>query len=397
MPLSGRNFLRTIRGWLLVLLLAWLPACCLAKAGDDPRLIVEALRCKGNVTTSCRSILDYVYLSPGDRLNEKEIQNAELRLSWLRNFSSVDIYLEKGSERGKVVVVVEVSERSALQREAALATGRLGATWTQMVAGRATDYDLFGAGKILDLQLQARIPISGPEMQSVQARLQYADPHLFDSQRYFLSAGVSRQDAHYNFPNGDSYEADVTATDVQVGRRVGDFNYVVVGVQYRPVSDVVCHIEQSNGTFQTFTFTRHATLLAGFGRNTLDDPNFPTSGTLLQLYFSGPPDCSDHLTFAFQKTWTIGAESFLTVGGQPGEFPVRYERRLPQSGQFRDIRRGRWYVGAGLINVQYGITEKGGSVRQFGLRAGIRFETSVLGIVDLSIFGTTNRRTGVLQ
>ena len=388
--------MRAVYGWLLVLL-ACLPACCLGKVGDDPRLIVEALRCKGNVTTSCRSILDYVYLSPGDRLNEKEIQNAELRLSWLRNFNFVDIYLEKGSERGKVVVVVEVSEANALQREATLATGRLAATWTQVVAARATDYNLFGAGRILDLQLQARIPISGPEMQSVQARLQYVDPHLFDSQRYFLSAGLSRQDTHYDFPNGDSYEADITAAQVEVGRRLGAFNYLVLGVQYRPVSAVVCHIQQGNGTLETFTFTRRATPLAGFGRNTLDDPYFPTHGTLLQLYFSGPPDCSDHLSFAIQKTWTVGEGSFVSIGGQPGEFPVRYERRLPQTGLFRDIRRGRWYLGASLVNVEYGIAEKGGSIRQLGLRAGIRFETSRLGIVELSIFGTTDRRTGVIR
>lgn len=382
-------------GWLLVLL-AWLPAC-VAKASDDPRLIVEALRCKGNVTTSCRSILDYVYLSPGDRLNEKEIQNAELRLSWLRNFSSVDIYLEKGSERGKVIVVVEVAETNALQREATLATGRLAATWIQVLAGRATENNLFGSGRILDLQLQARIPISGPDLHSVQARLQYVDPHLFDSQRYFLSAGLSHQDAHYDFPNGDSYKADITATDVEVGRRLGAFNYLALGVQYRPVSDVVCHIQESNGSVQTFAFTRHTTLLAGFGRNTQDDPFFPTHGTLLQVFFSGPPDCSDHFSFAFQKTWTLGPESFLTIGGQAGEFPVRYERRLPQAGLLRDIRRGRWYVGAGSINVQYGIAEKGGSVRQLGLRAGVRLETSALGIVDLSVFATTDRRTGVIQ
>src|SRR5258707_10055422 len=73
----------------LILLLASLPAHAMAAAGDSQHLTVEALRCRGNINTSCRFILGSVYLTAGDRLNEEELRNAQLRLSWLRNFNSV--------------------------------------------------------------------------------------------------------------------------------------------------------------------------------------------------------------------------------------------------------------------------------------------------------------------
>jgi outer membrane protein assembly factor BamA len=358
-------------------------------AGDNQHLIVEALRCRGNINTSCRFILGSVYLTAGDRLNEEELRNAQLRLSWLRNFKSVEIHLEKGSERGKVVVVVEVSEANPIAREASIATERLGRSWTQEVAGRATDYDLFGSGKILDLQASARLPISGPELENVLARLQYVDPHLFDSQRYFMSAGLSRQHSHFVFNNGDSYDASTVATDISLGRRLFNFSYLMLGYQYRPVTEITCHVSPRGNS----RFDRHGTVLASLGRNTLDDPDFPTQGSLLQLYFSGPPDCSDHLSFQFERIFRLGQTGFLEIRDQAGDFELRYSHALRQTAWFRNIQRGRWYLEPGLRNVEYGIAQKGGTVRQFALRAGLRFESRSLGIVDLSVYATTDRRT----
>jgi hypothetical protein len=386
--------MKAVWAWILVLL-ASLPIHAVSSTGDDQHLIVEALRCRGNVNTSCRFILGSVYLMPGDRLNEDKIQDAKLRLSGSRNFKSVDIHLEKGSERGKVVVIVEVSEANPISHAVATATERLGGSWTQLVTSRVTDYNSFGAGKIIDAQVSARMPISGPELENVLARLQYVDPHLFDSQRYFMSAGVSSQHSHFEFDNGDSYEASNTGADLSFGRRLLSFSYVTVGYQYRPVADVVCHVMLSNGSVQTSTFNRRGTFLVSAGRNTLDDPDFPTQGSLAQLYFSGPPDCSDHLSFGYDEIRRLGAEGFLELRAQAGDSGIRYSHVLEPSGLFRGIRRGRWYLEPGLRNVEYGIAQRGGgAVRQFAVRAGLRIESETLGIVDLSVYVTTDRRTG---
>ena len=379
--------------------LAWLPAHAMAKTGDEPResaddqhLIVEALRCRGNINTSCRFILGSVYLAPGDHLNEEELRNAQLRLSWLRNFKSVDIHLEKGSERGKVVVVVEVSESNPLATEVSIATERLAGSWTQVAAGRASDYDLFGAGKILDMQVSARQPFSGPEFRNLLARVQYVDPHLLDSQRYFLAAGVSRQETHFQFANGDSYDASIVGADITLGRRLFDFAYLTLGYQYRPISQVTCDIRGIRAP--TSLFDRHGTVLASLGRNTQDDPDFPTQGWLAQAYFSGPPDCSDHLSFQFDRVFRWGANGFMEIRAQAGDVGVRYLHTLRPEGLFSAVQRGRWYIEPGLRNVEYGISQKGGALRQFAFRAGVRFASPHLGIVDLSVYATTDRRTG---
>ena len=386
--------MKAVCAW-LVLLFAWLPAHATSMTGDDQHLIVEALRCQGNVNTSCRFILGSVYLAPGDRLNEEELRNAQLRLSWLRNFKSVDIHLEKGSERGKVVVVVEVSEANPITSEASIATERLAGSWTQVIAGRATDYDLFGAGKILDMQASTRRPISGPELENVLARLQYVDPHLFDSQRYFLAAGLFREHSHFEFVNGDSYEASITAADISLGRRFFSFAYLTLGYQYRPVAEVMCHLRLSDGSLQISRFDRRGTLVGGLGHNSLDDPDFPTQGWLAQEYYSGPRDCSDHFAFQLDKVFPLGRGGFLEIRGQYGDVGIRYSHVLAPAGLFRDIKRGRWYVEPGVRNVEYGIAQKGGAVAQFALRAGLRLELEPFGIVDLSVQATTNRRTGV--
>lgn len=379
----------------LALLLMGLPVCATSRIAEDQHLVVEALRCQGNVNTSCRFILGSVYLAPGDRLNEDEIQNARLRLSSLRNFKSVDIHLEKGSERGKVIVVVEVAEALPIIGATSIATERLASSWTQVVAARATDYDLFGAGKILDAQATTRTPLSGPELENVLARLQYVDPHLFDAQRYYMSAGLFRQHTHYEFANGETYEASLTGADVTFGRRFFNFSYLTLGYQFRPTSEVTCRVSQGDGNFRTFRFDHRGTLLASAGTNTLDDPEFPTHGWVAQVYFSGLPDCSDHLAFQADKVFSLGKAGFLELRFQPGDFGVRYARTLAPEGLFRDIQRGRWYIEPGLRTVEYGIAQKGGAIRQFALRAGVRFEIATLGIVDLSIYATSDRLTRV--
>jgi outer membrane protein assembly factor BamA len=384
--------MRWVCAW-LALLLVWLPFPATAKTTDEPHLVVEALRCRGNVNTSCRFILGSVYLAPGDRLNEDEIQNARLRLSWLRNFKSVDIHLEKGSARGRVIVVVEVSEASPVTGEASVATERLADSWTQVVAARATDYNLFGTGKILDAQATTRIPLAGPELENFLARLQYVDPHLFDTQRYFMAAGLFRHYSHFEFENGDSYAASIAGADISLGRRLFSFSYLTLGYQFRPVADITCHIRQSNGSFQSFRFDRSGTVLASLGTNTQDDAVFPTQGLLAQLFFSGSRDCSDHLSFQADKVFRLDNANFLEIRGQSGELGIRYSRNLAPEGLFSGIQRGRWYVEPSLRNVEYGIAQKGGAIRQLALRLGVRFEIASLGVVDLSIYGTTDRRT----
>ena len=148
--------------WLL--LLAVLSAFPPARAAEEQPLTVEALQCRGNATTSCEFILGQLYLSAGDRVNEEEIENAKLRLSFLRNFSAVSIFLERGSERGKAVVVVEVTEANPRTYSAHFHAARFLNSTYQVSAADVTDYNLFGRGKILSFGATQVIPLDGPEV-----------------------------------------------------------------------------------------------------------------------------------------------------------------------------------------------------------------------------------------
>src|SRR5689334_17082738 len=104
----------------LALLPALASAALAAQPNGPPQLIVEDIQCRGNATTSCRFIRGYLYLHAGQAIDEHEIRDATLRLSWLLNFKSVDIHLEKGSKKGRVIVVIEVVEAKSITDAAAV-------------------------------------------------------------------------------------------------------------------------------------------------------------------------------------------------------------------------------------------------------------------------------------
>ncbi len=294
---------------LWVLTLALIPLSCPA-AAQSARLTVEDLRCKGNESTSCRFILGYLYLSAGDRVNEEEIQNAQLRLSWLRIFETVDIHLEKGSRKGNAIVVVEVKEASPITKVVSLGTEAHLSSVSQVLSANVSDYNLLGTGEILGLQVLERIPIAGPTQRENALRLSYLDPQLFDSKRFFLAAGLTQADLHYESENGDLSEARLFGADVSVGRRIADFSYFTAGFQYRPSVDVLTRLRQANGGFDTTIEASHAVVLLGYGWNS-SDPIFPTQGSQLRINLAkGLTDTHTDVAYYFRKTWRLGEDGF---------------------------------------------------------------------------------------
>jgi len=159
---------------------------------NDTALTIEDIVCTGNASTDCEFIRDHVFLSAGDLLNEDELQNAKIRLGVVPNFSTSEIRLKKGSERGKVIVEIEVHERSPLATETSFGTAFQNSSLSQRLAGKVSHQNLFGKGKRADFLVDSKIPIGSSEhrLQAFHSRLQYLDPHLFDSKKYFLSTGI---------------------------------------------------------------------------------------------------------------------------------------------------------------------------------------------------------------
>ena len=382
-----------------ILLLACMPLHCLAQQGDPEPLVIEDIQCRGNATTSCGFILGYLYLAAGDRVDEEEIQNARLRLTTLPDFRKVDIYLERGSVRGNARLIVEVVEADPVFAQFAL-----GAAWrltsiSQLGAARVGHQNVFGKGKLVDLTLVRRVPIDGPRQRAFEAAVRYADPHLFDSKKYFFQAVLGHVDGFNEDRYGSYIDIESTGVGVSLGRRFWDFSYLTIGYGYRLSIDFLSQRWQNDGTYETKDAPNLHGIDLVYGWNSEDDYYLPTRGSAFHIGFgwefgANAEDNSPHLQF--RKTWSVGEHNLLTlkIGGDPtterrqsfneGQFlAVQFARSIAGGS---DLKRGRWYLEPGLDGV--GFDTRGRAIYEIGLKAGIRLDTESFGLIDLYLFGS---------
>ncbi|MBF0301293.1 MAG: BamA/TamA family outer membrane protein [Oligoflexia bacterium] len=397
---------------LIVLIVALFPFYCMATNSTttsmDTILVIDDIQCSGNVSTACSFIASHLYLSSGEQINEEEIHNAKLRLSSLTNFKSVDIHLEKGTQRGRVIIVIEVIESSPITKEAVIGTSSNNSSLGQKVIGRIGNQNLFGTGKILDLELGGKIPLAGPKQRDFSSRLQYTDPNLLESKKYFGTTGVSYQNSFYTYKNGGSNDSRQFGLDLSLGRRLWDFSYLIIGYQHRPSSKTVEHYKNSNGTNEISTDSNKNVFLLNYGWNSEDDAYFPTKGSRFNIsnaWLSSQKYNSVYkFALAYRTTWKTENNSILTfkLGGTPGTeyrqtleedlgISLSYARLLSQN-SFGGIERGRWYIEPGLV--RFGHSSYDGYFIDPGLKVGIRFETEGFGVVDLYAIGSTEWRVG---
>jgi outer membrane protein assembly factor BamA len=374
--------------WLLLLLLAALGAFAQAQTPSDPPLIVESFECRGNVTTSCRFILGQLYLSEGDRLDEEEIQNAKLRLLWLRNFSSVSIYLEKGSQRGRARLVIEVVEASAVNKELTFGFFSQNGAIGHLAQGRWTEQNLFGNGKVLDFRASLITPLGGDEVSERSAQLSYIDPHLFDSKRYYFSTDLSFLDLDLDRENGDIIDIRQVAFSLNFGRRLWDFSYLTAGFQYRPVSDRFWSLRQDDGKFEDTVDTSNGSIILGYGWNSRDDQYFPTRGSSFQLTVVSERDRSDtDAGLSYSNTWTsAGGTTWIASFNFPDP-ATRIEIQRPFEPLW-DAKQARAFLQLGVGGV--GRNAGGGHILSGGFAAGVRFDSERFGVVMLYVLGQTS-------
>lgn len=124
------NATRSPQSWAVVLAAALLtcapgaaaepqPPAADAAAGDageladpfEPRYLIESIEVRGNERTDTQLILSYLDFEAGDLLEQEAVELSRFRLLALGYFKEVRMKLERGSERGRVKLVVEVEER----------------------------------------------------------------------------------------------------------------------------------------------------------------------------------------------------------------------------------------------------------------------------------------------
>jgi hypothetical protein len=371
-------------------------------ATDGDTLVIEDFACRGNVATSCNFILGHVYLAPGDVVDEEELGNARLRLTSLPSFHSVQIYLEKGSARGRVHVVIEVTEADPYVREWLTGSSFRFDGLSQLLAGRLTNQNLFGSGKLLDVTMLAFVPLDGRIRSEYAARVQYVDPHWLGSKRMYAIAGLSggRSDFETLDEQLLRQRVDNVGFDLALGRRIFDFSYVSLFYRYNALVDLEEMRRQPDGSIErsSGSFDSHAAGLS-YGWNSEDDPYFPTRGSRAALSWFWASTTHDMITDGgLRKTWTTGnGTSWLVqVADTPGteyrgtvdehfEWMAGIARPIAGS-DGGEVRRGRWYVQAGYDLA--GRNPRGQRVEEYGLKIGVRLETRSFGIVEFYVIGS---------
>jgi outer membrane protein assembly factor BamA len=381
-------------------LLSFLAPWALAQPGADP-LVVQDVICAGNEQMSCEFIRDHLYLRAGERLVEDEIRNAELRMSALRIFESVKIRLEKGAQRGAVIVVMEVEEADPFTKEWLFAASSREDSRRGVFAGRIAHQNLWGKGKIAEISALALVPADGDAYnEAYDFSLRYADPQLFGSKRYFATTSLGWRKRRYRDSYGNHGDLDTGRFDISVGRRVADFSYFTFGMTYRQEVDWTAGHWNSDGSFIVYQpdDTGSWAMRMIYGWSTEDDLHFPTQGTTFQIIAGGDYEPSEPIGrshLQFRKTWPMaGAYWTVKVGGDPspeyrssfGEsqlFALGYARPVATGDE---ILRGRWYVEPGFGVRSH--NSAGDTVFEYGLKAGFRADTRTFGLVDFYILAT---------
>ena len=390
---------------LICLAVALLPLQGLARdtsSDVESALKVQEIRCQGNQVTSCEFIRDHLYLRAGDPLDEDEVRNASLRLSALRNFERVDIGLEKGTDRGQVIVMIRVQEANPVAMEWLVGASSRLDSQRAVIGARIADHNLFGRGKFADFSVLAATPFAGEaHYESYDVTARYADPQLFDSRRWFGIAEASYHKRDTEDVHGNYSHLDTGQLDLVVGRRFGDFSWLTIGASWRPGLEWTRGRWHSDGSFVVSNPDYDLTLNLVFGWSNEDDLHFPTQGSTLQLavggnYGSSSPNRQPHVQM--RKTWHA-LDSYWTfkVGGDPSPeyrntfdesqlVALTFSRALPSGS---DVRRARWYVEPG-IGVPDTLTAQGERIYEWGLKGGYRADTRTFGIVNFYLIWTTD-------
>ncbi|MGE0528175.1 MAG: BamA/TamA family outer membrane protein, partial [Bdellovibrionales bacterium] len=293
--------------------------------------------------------------------------------------------------------------------EIAVGTSLRNSGLSQNLAGRVSHQNVFGTGKIVDLEVGGRIPLDEPTQRDFSTRLRYIDPKLFGSQKYFLVGGIFFQDSLYESKDGDSYSTEQLGVDLSLGRRIWDFSYVMAGYQHRPISEITDHIVGPDWAIETRSDAHERVYHLGYGWNSEDDAYFPTRGSRFNTTLTW--SSSDHHSvlfktgLAYRTTWSTAKGTVWTFqfGGTPRTeyrpsldedlaVSLAYARPLAASDALGGIERGRWYIEPGFYSLGYSSYQ--GVAADAGLKAGVRLESQSLGIIDLYAIATSDLSIG---
>ena len=232
---------------------------------EGPRVYIERIEIVGNVRTLDIVIRREMRLVEGDAYNRILVDRARRRITALDFFHTVDIKELQGSSADKVVLQVEVDEKS---------TGQLnfgaGFSTTEALLGTISlsERNLLGRGQFVRLATSL-------SFRRQQIDFSFTEPYFLGRKIQF---GVDAFATETNLQSESSFDSRQIGGGLRFGFPVSENSSVVLRYNFtnRRISDVAAGaslaVQQSQGTTNT------SQVGISWVYDTLDSPSNPTSG-----------------------------------------------------------------------------------------------------------------------
>jgi len=370
--------------------------CCAVWADSAP-LLIESIVCYGNERTSCEQIQEALSVNVGETLNHASIKESKMRLALIGEFEDVEIRLSKGSERGKVVVTISVKEIFPWSFNLSGTIVQPQAHPLGLVDVSATHLNLTGEND--PLQFHARTNW-GYVLSDSTSNLSRSHNILFRTDYTRPKLGWDPLFAQIGLNAGRGQGPPYS--EAQEGR-IGFSADATLGVVILDVSKLAVSFSSPIGGY-TLIDRERATFGISLLRDSQDDPNFPTEGSVFQidLRWTPPIDAKDeeefygetfdnrrfNLNIAYLKHWSLAAHHVLSIrlgvintinqffnNSESPALGMRYTYRTKQFDPSGLISNSELYLEPGLF-----VTSRETGI---GARLGSSLQTRY-GIVNLS-------------
>ena len=238
---------------------------------EGPRIYIDRIDIIGNFRTEDEVIRRQLLLYEGDAFNRVVIERARRRLTALDYFDKIDFREEEGSAPDRIVLVVEVQEKS---------TGSInfsiGYSTTEYVVGSISlmERNFLGKGYNVRINTQASF-----KRQSVD--FGFTNPYFMGLP---ISAGFDVFVTNTDNEDSSSYTSEQMGFALRTGFRLDEYSSLSLkyGLTWRSI-DNISKSSASPAVIETEGETLKSFVGSTYSWDNLDNPNRPTNGFRGQL------------------------------------------------------------------------------------------------------------------
>ncbi len=237
---------------------------------EGPRVYVERINVTGNVRTLDKVIRREFRLSEGDAYNRAKLDRSRTRLRGLAFFEKVNIAETRGSEADKIVLDVNVQDKS---------TGELtvgaGFSTSEAILGNIGLRERNFLGRGQDVKLNLSVSKSRQQIDH-----SFTEPYFLDRE---LLAGYDVFHTKYDFQNRSNYDQTSTGGGLRLGFPVTE--HLFANPAYRIRRDIIDNVKPGASAAVIRQQGSSVTSTVGYTLvyDRLDDRSNPSDGYLVKF------------------------------------------------------------------------------------------------------------------